>query len=354
MTGNSDEPAFRRFSKVFLGRFFLMKSRRFKRGLLTGLLVASIALLSAFVRAEDVPTTLTATNTDETLRSYLQLQEQLHSVQMSLEKNRQEAESAATRSADALAGRLQAIEQSLSAQRARELEGLQSANRWMLAAAGIFAVVGCLTVLCMAYFQWRTVNKLAEISASLPRAFGVAPALGAGETSVLSVAGSVDHSNMRLLGTIERLEKRILEIESSTLPALQSQSPAKEVSAMGESSGRINGDGLPSERARVNSLLGKGQSLLNLEKPEEALACFNEILATDPHHAETLMKKAAALERLGKLDEAVQCCDDAIAADKSLTVAYLYKGGLFNRMERFTEALACYEQALQAKEKARP
>lgn len=333
-----------------------MKSRRFNRALLTGLLLAAIALSSAATRAENGPAITGTTNTDETLRSYLQLQEQLHAVQTSLEKNRQEAESAAARSAEALAGRLQSIEQSLSAQRARELEVMQSANRWMLAAAGVFAAVGCLTVLCMAYFQWRTVNKLAEISSSLPRAFGTAPALaglGTGESSLLSVSGHVDQSNMRLLGTIERLEKRILEIESSAQPALHPQSFSIQSDSDGEPRGRTNGSGLSDERARFDSLLGKGQSLLNLEKAEEALACFNEILATDPKHAETLMKKAATLERLGKLDEAVQCCDDAIAADKSFTVAYLYKGGLFNRMERFGEALACYEQALQAKEKAR-
>jgi tetratricopeptide (TPR) repeat protein len=362
MTRNSYEPPLTRHFGACFGRIFQMKSRGFNRALLAGLLLAAISFSSTGAKAQDGPVTngttntASATNVDETLRSYLQLQEQLHSVQMSLEKNRQEAESAAARSAEALVGRLQAIEQSLSAQRARELEGLQSANRWMLVAAGIFAAVGCLTVLCMAYFQWRTVNKLAEISASLPRAFGAVPpltSLGAGESSLLSVSGPADQSNMRLLGTIERLEKRILEIESSTHPTLQAQSHATEGAASGEPPGKSNGNGLSGERARFDSLLGKGQSLLNLEKAEEAIACFDEILATDPRHAETLMKKAAALDRLGKLDEAVQCCDEAIAADSSLTVAYLYKGGLFNRMERFSEALACYEQALHAKEKGR-
>jgi tetratricopeptide (TPR) repeat protein len=331
-----------------------MKFGRFNLGFLTGLLLAAISLSVTPVKAEDGPATNGATNTDEILRSYLQLQEQLHTVQVSLEKSRQEAESAAARSAEALMGRLQTIELSLSAQRARELEGLQSANRWMLVAAGIFAAVGCLTVLSMAYFQWRTVNTLAELSSSLPRTLGAAPALaglGAGEASVLSVSSPVDQSNMRLLSTIERLEKRILDIESSTQSIHQAQSLSTESTDGGEPAGKTNGSGLSRQRARFDSLLGKGQSLLNLEKPEEALACFDEILATEPRHAEALMKKAAAFERLGKLDEAVKCYDEAIAADNSLTVAYLYKGGLFNRMERFSDALACYEQALQAKEK---
>ena len=333
-----------------------MISHRFSRGLLTGLLLAAITFSVAAVKAEDGPVTNVVAITDETLRSYLQLQEQLHSLQMSLEKNRQEAESAAARSAEALAGRLLGIEQSLSAQRARELEGLQNVNRWMLVAAGIFAAVGCLTVLSMAYFQWRTVSKLAEISSSLPRVFGATAALagpGVGESSVLSVGGSVDQSNMRLLGTIERLEKRILEIEHSTHPTLHAQSLDTDLAAGDARHGSTGGNGQSEERARFDSLLGKGQSLLNLEKVEDALECFDEILKSEPRHVDTLMKKAAALERLGKLDEAVKCCDEAIAADSSLTIAYMYKGGLFNRMERYNDALACYEQALHAKEKSR-
>ena len=104
------------------------------------------------------------------------------------------------------------------------------------------------------------------------------------------------------------------------------------------------------EAARITVLLGKGQSLLNLDQAEEAVACFDQVLALDANHPEALVKKGAALERLRKLDEAIACYDRAIAADGSLTVAYLYKGGLFNRMERFGEALECYEQALRTQE----
>ena len=107
------------------------------------------------------------------------------------------------------------------------------------------------------------------------------------------------------------------------------------------------------DAARITMLLGKGQSLLNLDQAEEALACFDQVLTLDPNHPEALVKKGAALERLRKLDEAIACYDQAIAADSSMTVAYLYKGGLFNRMERFGEALECYEKALHTQETRR-
>ena len=107
------------------------------------------------------------------------------------------------------------------------------------------------------------------------------------------------------------------------------------------------------DAARITSLLTRGQSLLNTDKAEEALACFDNVLAIEPNHADALVKKGTALEKLRKLNEAIDCYDRAIAADGNLTIAYLYKGGVFNRMERFHEALACYEQALKTQEKRR-
>jgi tetratricopeptide (TPR) repeat protein len=106
-----------------------------------------------------------------------------------------------------------------------------------------------------------------------------------------------------------------------------------------------------SEAALISFLLGKGQSLLNLDKAEDALACFDEILSLRAGHPEALVKKGTALEKLRRLNEAVECYDQAIAADNSMTIAYLCKGGLFNRMERYSEALECYEKALRTQEK---
>jgi tetratricopeptide (TPR) repeat protein len=103
----------------------------------------------------------------------------------------------------------------------------------------------------------------------------------------------------------------------------------------------------------ITVLLGKGQTLLRLDKPDAAIMCFDEVLAIDAKNTDALVKKGAALERLQKLDEAIDCFDRAIAADSAMTMAYLYKGGVFNRMERYAEALECYERALRTQEKNR-
>jgi tetratricopeptide (TPR) repeat protein len=209
-------------------------------------------------------------------------------------------------------------------------------------------------MLFMACFQWRTINRLAEISAALPmaHALGAGPAvaaLGAGDPHLVTISPP-EQSNQRLLGALEQLEQRIHELEHTAHPPLHAGTSLNP-EAKGPSP-PSNGEptATAAEAARIALLLGKGQSLLNLDQAEEALGCFDQALALDPSHPEALVKKGAALERLRKLDEAIACYDRAIAADSLLTVAYLYKGGLFNRMERFGEALECYEQALRTQE----
>lgn len=312
----------------------------------------------------DLPQTLAnkseELNAQETLRAYLQVQEQLRATQLAIERSRKESDEAAARNAETLALRLQAIEQSLASQRARELDAMQSSNRAMLFVAGTFAAIGFVALYLMAHFQSRTVNRLAEIAAALPsgRALGAGSALsalGSGDPHLLTVSPP-GQPNPRLLGAIERLEKRIFELEHTAhssfdngtsgnqgSPAALSQVSGEPAPAGGEAAGSTNA-------ARITVLLGKGQSLLNTDNPEVALGCFDEVLTLDPNNTEALVKKGTALERLRKMNEAIECYDRAIAADSSMTIAYLYKGGLFNRMERFTEALECYEQALHAQE----
>src|SRR6478736_2641572 len=87
------------------------------------------------------------TNASELLRSNLQLQEQLHRVQLSIEENRQLAEAAAMNNAQSISTRLQFLEQTLAAERARDIDAVRSSTRVMWLVAGTFGVVGILAML---------------------------------------------------------------------------------------------------------------------------------------------------------------------------------------------------------------
>jgi tetratricopeptide (TPR) repeat protein len=313
--------------------------------------------LSAFRVASaetNAPAQSGETNSQE-LQTYLQLQEQLHATRLAIESVGAEAKQAAAQNAEQLAVRLHALEQAVAVQRAKELEAMQSSNRNMLYVAGAFASIGCIAMLMMGYYQWRTVNRLAELSAAIPPSGAIAlggmrPIAELGPGSMHEVtAAAPNHPNSELLETIQRLEKRVQELEHTSPAPLANGSPGNDKDAV---SHQANGSGVvESEEVRsVSLLLGKGQALLNMDKPDEALVCFDEALALEPNNADALVKKGTALERLRKLPEAIECYDRAIAADSSMTIAYLYKGGLFNRMERFGEALECYERALKTQE----
>jgi tetratricopeptide (TPR) repeat protein len=302
----------------------------------------------------------------DALRSYLQVQEQLRNTQLALEQNRQEAEAAATRNAQMIEGRLSLIEKSMASQRLEELKDLQHSNRLILIAAGVFALISFLVLLFTAFLQWSAVNRLAGVTAAFPagRALASSPRpaeLGMGEGS-MGRTGALEESTARFLAGMEGLEKRIRGMEES----FQAGTHLEDASSNGNGNGKskIFGTDAPElkagapdlpvteQAAKITMLLGKGQTLLKLDELEASLACLNEALELDPNHTEAWVKKGAVLERLQRLDEAVACYDRAIAADGSLTMAYLHKGGVFNLMERYGEALECYEKALQTQEKS--
>lgn len=382
-------------------------SKTIRMALILNILLAfqTIPALAANSAPSVAPTGRTEeTNSTDMMRAYLQLQEQVHATQLAIERNRQQAEEMAGKSQQAMDGRLKAIEESLAAQRNGELQAVQSSNHLMLLLAGMFAAIALLAMFVMAVFQWRTVNRLAEISASAAAggfAFGAGrplAALGAGESHSVTIStpdsSGAQPSSAGLLNAVERLEKRINELEHTAHPPLEEPKPeqanpsgseagaetrkepfsdepkhnhpgngagpetlASSVSANGPSEseaehGSVKESEPTTDEGRITGLLGKGQSLLNVDKAEEALACFDEVLTLDARNAEALVKKGTALERLRKLEEAIECYNRAIAADNSMTIAYLHKGGLFNRLERFTEAMQCYEQALRTQEKS--
>lgn len=314
------------------------------------------------------PSDESTTSSNETLRSYLQLQEQLYATQLALERNRQETEALAAKNAEAVSARFKAIEEALTAKRVTELEAMKSSmetlersmesnNRMLITVAGTIASVGFVVLLLTAYLQWRSVNRLAEFTALVQSARVALPPPGQAEAQLLG-AGDVTRSGGRLTSALAQLERRILELEHTTHPATEGRAVATAVAAEEPGGGDAQPNGAASENGHHPQsdhavvILAKGQSLLDMDKPAEALECFEDILRTEPDHAEALVKKGVALEELRRTEEALQCYDRAIAANSDLTIAYLQKGGLFNRLERYEEALQCYEQALHAQEKA--
>jgi tetratricopeptide (TPR) repeat protein len=205
----------------------------------------------------------------------------------------------------------------------------------------------------MVYFQSRAVSRIAEISTALASARGLqlrgTTQFEMAENEMLG-NGAIQQSNVRLASLVQHLEKRIAELEqTAALPVKEVViSASEEIPAKPELEAQV----APREiTPQVSQLLERGQAHLNNDRPEDAIACFDEILATEPNNADALVKKGTALEKMRQTQEALECYDRAIAADNTLTIAYLHKGGLCSRLEKYGEAMECYERALHTQEK---
>jgi tetratricopeptide (TPR) repeat protein len=280
----------------------------------------------------------------------------LRSNLLTIEATRREAAAGAEATSTEIAGRLKAIEQTLDAQRRHEGSSMDNSNRLTLVAAVIFAVIGLLPMIFTSWLLVRALNRLATAPATFPLGYALGQPLPTPVVSTDTHSNNpnlIEQSSNRLLGVIERLEKRVHELEhasSLSLPIDQSERTSGSNTLPDEANNPSSETGSTPFHTdltdRFSVILSKGQTLLSLGKTEEAIACFDQAIAIDSENAEALIKKGKALEGVKNFEEAIQCYDRAIAANPSMTIAYVYKGGICNQMERFNEALECYEKAL--------
>jgi tetratricopeptide (TPR) repeat protein len=312
------------------------------------LLIAAAAGLSgraqAGADAAPAPPTNTVSEAEaQMLRSFLMLQDQLRTTQRAVEDARDEAQAEAKRTAELMSARLNLIEQTLNAQREQELQNLQRSTHTMIVIVGITTAVGFIAVLIAGFVQARAAMRLSEVSrqlAALPAPRFAELTAGTGVSAALS-GESVEAANASLLGAIDRLEHRLEEMETTAGGTHTATNGHKQIATVGSST------------SQIATVLSKGQTLLNLDKPEEALSEFDEALQIDPHSIEAWIKRGTALERLQRVDEAIASYDQAITIDGSTATAYLFKAGVYNRQKKYAEALQCYEKALNAQQKSR-
>jgi len=314
-----------------------------QKTLLPLIVACAIALpgkASAQADGLDVPTAATTDTNAQLLRNFLLLQDQLRATQRAVEQAREDAQVESKRNAELMAARLSLIERTLDAQRQQQIESLQRTTRTMLTVVGVITGVGFLAVLFAGVVQVRTMTRLADVSRQF-QALLPAPR-NAGAIALLGGPEAIEQpGNNNLLGAIDRLQKRLEDMETAaggTHTATNGHKPLS-VPAVGN--------------AQITALLMKGQSLLNGSRPEEALEQFEHALHLDPRNVEALIKKGSALERMQKIDEAIAAYDEAIAVDNSQATAYLFKAGVYNRQKKYAEALQCYEKALSVQQKSR-
>ena len=205
----------------------------------------------------------------ELLKSYLQTRDALHLTQLAIANNRAESEANARAQATAIAEKLEAIKSAMEAERQRmQVEALrtnaererqqmeaQRSTRTVLWVAVSFGALGLVAMLLMPLVQLRTINRIAEVATQRP-ALASSPGLLAGDSDLLP-GQTVTLSNQRLMSVIERMEKRIFELEHTAvhpLPAAAKTPAAAPPAAPAAGSGGGSGDPLQKQLDAIQSV----------------------------------------------------------------------------------------------------
>jgi predicted O-linked N-acetylglucosamine transferase (SPINDLY family) len=89
-----------------------------------------------------------------------------------------------------------------------------------------------------------------------------------------------------------------------------------------------------------------GLALLELQRPREALECFDCALALAPDYPEALIRRAEALLKLDRAQDALASCDRALVVNPGYGPAYYSRGLALGSLAKHDEAMASIDRAI--------
>jgi len=101
---------------------------------------------------------------------------------------------------------------------------------------------------------------------------------------------------------------------------------------------------LDAESVAARSDLGVG--LKAMQRNDEALACFDRIIESNPDFTTGHYNRGSLLMRVGRFGDALKSLDDAIALDPDHANALINRASVLIKLGKFTEAIASCERAI--------
>jgi tetratricopeptide (TPR) repeat protein len=90
----------------------------------------------------------------------------------------------------------------------------------------------------------------------------------------------------------------------------------------------------------------KGFALASMQQFLEAVNCFDRVLKTNPENRSTLRNKGKCLSFLNRYEEAIRCYDKVIKLDAADGEAWAEKGMNLSILKQFEAAIECFDRAL--------
>jgi serine/threonine protein kinase len=93
----------------------------------------------------------------------------------------------------------------------------------------------------------------------------------------------------------------------------------------------------------------KGFTFMELAKYEEAIKCFQEVIALDPSQEEAHNNIGVCLGNLGRVEEAVDFTEKAVALKPEYPEAWSNLGGLYETLQRYDDGIRACRRAIDLK-----
>jgi tetratricopeptide (TPR) repeat protein len=304
--------------------------------LVYAILVCGVSFLSSFRAAAAetnavIPAEVSAELTD--------LRDKLGAIEKS-SKEVAEKWDAVVQQNTSLSNVLTGLQETIVTQREKEVELSKASHSFTLKVISGAAGAVFLVFLLSYWFQLRALNRVMEISNLLP-----SPRHG----PALLEAGPQPSSS--LLSAIKVLENRIQQLEIPG-PAKNGSNGHSQEFAMpqaGAASGHLLSLGAFESAPAPSSaslLLAKGQTLLDMDRLQDALGCFQEALLLEPNSADAYLKKGVALERLNRFEPALTAYDEALRLNPKRAIVHASKARVLAALHRYDEAISVYDSAL--------
>lgn len=88
-------------------------------------------------------------------------------------------------------------------------------------------------------------------------------------------------------------------------------------------------------------------TLINLNRFNEAIECYDKALKINPNNVKAWNNKAFALHNLNRLDEAIECYDKSLEIDPNFISSLRNKAFALRTLNRLDEAIECYDKVLK-------
>jgi tetratricopeptide (TPR) repeat protein len=91
-------------------------------------------------------------------------------------------------------------------------------------------------------------------------------------------------------------------------------------------------------------IYGKGMLYFEFNDLEDAIACFDQAIEINPKDIDSIYAKGAILSSLGKNEEAIKLFDTVIKENSEFMIAWLAKGYAYLSIDESEKALHCFEK----------